>query len=202
MDRLQRCFSIKREGELPIASKFRYGLANFKDEFVFLFSNEGSHRYFLAEDNWEKLPITPIDKHPRACALGNKVYSLSPRSCIIKVLHNPDAPVSSKEMHWQEIKLPEDVPRYNSVLAQLNANEIAIAGGVKETGFHIKDIVTFDTKTCEFKKEAVWNIFLCPDNRSANLCENTIIAIVYKDYSYGLIKYIKGNTSATILDEV
>ena len=65
------------------------------------------------------------------------------------------------------------------------------------------DIITFDTTTCELKKEAVnRNCFWSPFNRSANVCENTKIAIVYKDSSYHVLKYTKGDTSGTILGKV
>ena len=47
------------------------------------------------------------------------------------------------------------------------------------------DMITFDTTTCEFKKEAVdRDRSICIYNSSANLCENTIIALVRKDGSY------------------
>ena len=77
MDPTQRCFSIEREGDQPIGSgDLCYSLANFKDEFVFLFSTEGSHRYSLTEDKWEKLPRIRLDEHLSACSLGDKVYVL------------------------------------------------------------------------------------------------------------------------------
>ena len=56
----QRCFSIEREGDLPIKLGWIYCLANFKDEFVFLFSKLGIFRYSLTEDKWEELRIAQI----------------------------------------------------------------------------------------------------------------------------------------------
>ena len=109
MNKTQRCFSIEREGDLPITMQFLYGLANFRDKFVFHFSTEGSYRYSLAEDKWEELPRIPIDGLLSACSLGDKVYVLCQESRAIKVLNNPDAPVSSQEMHWQDIEVPGDV---------------------------------------------------------------------------------------------
>ena len=54
--------------------------------------------------------MMPSVKYPSACSLGDKVYVLDLEKRAINVLHNPDAPVSSKEMHWQEIGVPGDVP--------------------------------------------------------------------------------------------
>ena len=73
----------------------------------------------------------PIDGYHSACSLGDKVYVLDLGSHAIKVLHNPGAPVSSQEMHWQDIKVPGDVPipRYHPAFTPLNSTEIVIAGG-------------------------------------------------------------------------
>ena len=95
MDPTQRCFSIEREGDLPFQIDFRHCLVNFKDEFMFHITAEGSYRYSLAEHKWEELSRIPIESLVIACSLGDKVYVLSPGSQTIKVLHNPDAPVSS-----------------------------------------------------------------------------------------------------------
>ena len=50
----------------------------------------------------------------------------------IKVLHNAGAPVSSQEIRWQDIEVPEDVPipDHSPVFAPLNSTEIVIAGGM------------------------------------------------------------------------
>ena len=153
MDPTQRCFSIEREGDQPIRSQYYPSLANFKDKFVFRFSNKDSNRYSLAEDKWEKLP-TIGHLLLSACSLGDKVYVLSLISRIIKVLHNPDAPVSSQEMHWQEIEGLRDflLPCYSPAFPPLNSTEIVIAGGWDKNGKTVGDIITFDTTTCEFKK--------------------------------------------------
>ena len=207
MDPTQRCFSIDREGDLPNASAF-YCLANFKDKFVFLFSDKDPYRYSLAEDKQEKLPMIPIDtypRHPSACSLGDKVYVLDQKSRSIKVLHNPDASVSSEEMHQQEIEMPGDIPIpcYDLAFAPLNSTEIVIAGGMDKYFRMVGDIVIFDTTTCEFKKEVVNKLpFKCINNQSANVCENTIIAIVTGNNDYGVLKYTKGDTSATFIDIV
>ena len=76
MDPTQRCFSIEKEGDSPIFSDPSYGLANFKDEFVFFISDKGSYRYSLTEDKWEELPRITTDRFPSlsACSLGDKVY--------------------------------------------------------------------------------------------------------------------------------
>ena len=70
----QRCFSIEREGDLPIIGDYCLARANFKDKFVFLFTNIGPYRYSLAEDKWEELPGTYFSFG--ACSLGDKVYVL------------------------------------------------------------------------------------------------------------------------------
>ena len=102
--------------------------------------------------------------------------------------------------------MPADVPIpcYDPAFVPLNSTEIVIAGGKDKNRNIVGDIVTFDTTTCEFKKEIVNKVpFTCVLNRSANVCENTIIALVSKCYSYDvLIKYTKGDTSATILGKV
>ena len=110
MDPTKKCISIETEGDLPIKSNFCSGLANVKDKFVILISNVGSHRYSLAEDKWEELPIIQQYRDLSACSLGDKVYVLDHAKRAIKVLHNPDAPVSSQKMHWQEIEVPRDIP--------------------------------------------------------------------------------------------
>ena len=154
-------------------------LANFKDKFVFLFQGKESHRYSLAEDKWEKLPIIPHDPFPSACSLGDKVYVLIPESRAIKVLHNPSAPVSSQEMHWQDIEVPSDTAFSNSAFTPLNSAEIAISGGFDLNYYWGRDISTFDTTTCEFKKVVVGkDEYTFPDNKSANFSENTIVASV------------------------
>ena len=132
---------------------------------MFLFSNGGSYRYSLAEDKWEELPIIQNDLCCSACSLGDKVYVLDPESRAIKVLHNPDAPVSSQEMHWQEIEVPGDIPIpiYSFAFAQLNSTEIVIAGGLNKNFRPVGDIITFDTTTCEFKREVA--------NKDAYTCE-------------------------------
>ena len=107
-----------------------------------------------------------IVEYSKACSLGDKVYVLCLESRAIKVLHNPDAPVSSQEMHWQDIEVPGDVPiSLDSAFAPLNSTEIVIAGGTDENGTYVGDIVTFDTTTCEFKIEvACRDTFSCYAN--------------------------------------
>ena len=205
IDPTQKCFSIEREGNIPVPSYSFFGLANFKDEFVFLLTNKGSYRYSLAEDKWEELHKTPFDSLLSACSLGDKAYVLDHKSRTIKVLHNPDDPISSQEMHWQDIKVPGDVliPHYDPAFAPLNSTEIVIAGGGDRTGKFVGDIVTFNTTTCEFKSEvANRDPFICNNNLSANVCKNTIIAIVNRGDNYEVLKYTKGDTSATIIGKV
>ena len=161
MDKTQRCFSIEREGNNPIywqnscLAPQNSCLANFKDEFVFLFTTEGSYRCSLAKDKWEELPISRREGGFSACSLGDKVYVFTPADDAIEVLHNPDALVSSQEMHWQVIELPLDVqiPCSYFGFAPLNSTEIVIAGGMDRNRSKFKDIMTFDTTTCEFKRE-------------------------------------------------
>ena len=130
---------------------------------------------------------------------------LDPEGRAIKVLQNPSAPVSSQEMHWQDIKLPCEpiyvsIPPYCAAFAPLNSTEIAIAGGEKKNYYVVGDFLTFDTTTCELKNEFVNKLpFKCSYNKSTNFCDNTIIALVYNDGSYHVLKYTKGDTSATIL---
>ena len=141
-------------------SDYCRSLANFKDEFVFLFSNVGSYRYSLAEDKWEEVPMMPCVQYPSACSLGDKVYVLCPKSGSIKVLHNTNAPVSSEEMHWREMYVP--ITRGVPAFAPLNLTEIFITGCA---GKEVENIVTFDTTTCEFKKEVVNRYFFeCYNN--------------------------------------
>ena len=65
----------------------------------------------------------------------------------------------------------------------------------------VGDIVTFDTTTCEFKTEAFNTIsYQCYDNRSANVSKNTIVALVHNAGSLHVLKYTKGDKSATIID--
>ena len=143
-------------------------LVNFKDKFVFLFSNEFYYRYSLAEeDKLEDLPRITTGDYPSACSLADKVYVLDPESHVIKVLHNPGAPVSSQEMLWQKIRVPKNVPipDYHPAFAPLNSNEIAIVGGKDKNGTLVRDIETFDTTTCEFKREvANIHLFMCFNN--------------------------------------
>ena len=204
MDPTQRCFSIEREGDLPNASEVNC-MANFKDEFVFLLSDKGSYRYYLTEDKWEELPRSQMETMISACSFGDKVYVLDIGVHAIKVLHNPDAPVSSQEMHWQDIQVPGDVPIpcYDPAFAPLNSTEIVIAGGLDEDYKTVENILTFDTITCEFKKEVVdRDPFFCLNNMSANVSDNTIIAIVDKGHYYQVLKYTKGDTSATIIGKI
>ena len=124
MDPIKKCLSIEREGDQPIYDgDLCCGLANFRDKFVFVITNEGSNRYSLAEDKWEKLPRIRIYDQLSACSLGDKVYVLDPARRVIKVLHNPDAPASSQEIHWQDVVVPGDVPipRYYHAFAPLNS---------------------------------------------------------------------------------
>ena len=148
---------------------------------MFLFSKKDSYRYSLAEYKWEELPCKPIDDYSCACSLGDKVYLLSPSSRSIKLLHNPDTPVSSQEMHCQDIEVPGDVaiPFFRPTFAPLNSTKIMIAWGMEESWNEVGDIVTYDTTTCELKKEvSSRDSFSCSLNRSANVWENTIIAFV------------------------
>ena len=138
MDPTQKCFCIEREGDLPNDSEV-YCMANFKDEFVFLFpdSSSYSYRYSLTEDKWEALPWIPIDRYLCACSLGDKVYVLSPKSRIIKVLHGPGAPVSSREMHWQDIEVPGDVPIPSIILYSHHSTRLKLSSqgvGMKTSG--------------------------------------------------------------------
>ena len=130
MDPTKRCFSIEREGDL-VKGYGKPSLASFKEEFVFLFARNGSKRYSLAEDKFEKLPMGPSPDYPVACTLGDKVYMLCEKSRFINVLHNPDAPVSSQEMHWQVIKVPGNIlfPRHQIAWAPLNSTEIISLAG-------------------------------------------------------------------------
>ena len=110
IDPTQKCLSIERYGQLPICCDIRHGLTNFRNKFVFLNLGRVYYRYSLTEHKWEELPRIPSENHLSACSLGDKVYVLDLEKRAINVLHNPDAPVSSKEMHWQEIGVPGDVP--------------------------------------------------------------------------------------------
>ena len=147
--------------------------------------------------------MLPIGGYPHACSLGDKVYVLDPASrTTIKVLQNPSAPVSSQEIHWQDIEVPRDVPipRSSPVFAPLNSTEIVIIEVAYKSSRHCKDIITFDTTTCEFKKEvACLDNFRYTSNRSANFCKNTIVALVERYDYHRVLKYTKGDTSATIL---
>ena len=180
----QKSFSIEREGDIPLGRYLRVCLVNFKDEFLILITNRGSIRYSLAEHKWEELPMIPYQKEfCEACSTGDKVYVLCTRNCTIKVLHNPGAPVSSQELLWQDIEMPKDnpIPRYSPTFVPLNSTEIVIAGGMDTNYKEVRDIVIFDTTTCEFKKEAVNTFsFECYLNQSANFCENTIVALVHE----------------------
>ena len=65
---------------------------------------------------------------------------------------------------------------YNFNFVPLNSTEIVIVGGGS-----VGHIVTFDTITCEFKKELIYrNELESFSNRSANVCENSIVALVEK----------------------
>ena len=148
---------------------------------MFLFSNEGSHRYSLAEDKFEKLPRITTCDYPSACSLGYKVYVLDPESRAIKVLHNPDAPVSSQEMHWQEIEVPGNIPiAVNTpAFAPFNSTEIVIVGAYSSKGKMAGDMVTFNTSTCKFKKEVDGTVpFTSDDNMSTKVCVNSIVFLV------------------------
>ena len=135
---------------------------------MFLLLIEGFYRFSLAEDKWEELPRNRFDWHLSACSLGDKVYVLDPIRRAIDVLYNPDAPVSSQEMHWQEIEVPGDVPipRYHPVFAPLNSTEIVIARGGDEDWEPVGDILTFDTTTCEFNREVASrdSYYICENN--------------------------------------
>ena len=101
--------------------------------------------------------------------------------------------------------MPGDVPIPwdNPVFASLNSTEIVIAGGWDRNNKTVGNIVTFNTTTCEFKREVLTKDgFICNENWSVNVCENTIIAIVFKSGSYHALKYTKGDTGATILFKV
>ena len=148
--------------------------------------------------------MMPINEDSCACSLGDKVYVVNP-GIDIQVLHNPDAPVSSQEMHWQDIKVPKNVPisRFSHAFALLNQTEIVIAGGFNIDDKDVGDIATFDTTTCEFKREVFNTVpFMCYQNQYASVCENTIIALVKKGGFFHIFKYTKGDTSATFLDTV
>ena len=142
-------------------------------------SNEGSYRYSLAKDKWEELPRITIDMYLGACSLGSKVYVLDRR--VIKVLHNPDAPVSSQEMHWQEIEVPGNIPiAVNTpAFAPFNSTEIVIVGAYSSKGKMAGDMVTFNTSTCKFKKEVDGTVpFTSDDNMSTKVCVNSIVFLV------------------------
>ena len=70
----------------------------------------------------------------------------------IYVLHNPDAFISSQEMHWQVIEVPQDIVKVRNypVFAPLNATEIAILRS--EDDEYFRDSCTLNTATGEFKK--------------------------------------------------
>ena len=78
IDPTQKCFSIEREGKPPTKSPQYPILANFKDEFVFIFSKKRSYRYSLAEDKWKEFPIIPNYVNRSACSHGDKIYLLAP----------------------------------------------------------------------------------------------------------------------------
>ena len=117
MDLNQRCFTIEKKGDQPSKQR-RPCLANFRDQFVFLFNTEQQPiRYSLNENRWEKLPFTLIYES-RACSLGDKLYVFDRAysgSFSIKVLHSPGAPITSSELRWQVIEVPTDVFKQSQV---------------------------------------------------------------------------------------
>ena len=73
-------------------------------------------------------------------------------------------------------------PRTYGVFAPLNSTEIAILGGKDERGKVLRDIVTFDTRSGEFKKEMEdESVYFTWKNESLNICESTIFASLYGD---------------------
>ena len=90
-------------------------MANFKDQFLFFMDRTTILRYFLTHHIQEEslaIPGPTMDEYDRACSLGDKVYVLMQdggdeyRFSRIYVLHNPDASISSQEMHWRVIEVP------------------------------------------------------------------------------------------------
>ena len=88
-------------------------MSNFKDQFVFFIDKSTILRYSLTHHIVEVLPFMEEAGNDRVCSLGDKVYVLSGGYGLgitrIYVLHNPDASISSQEMHWQRIEVPKDI---------------------------------------------------------------------------------------------
>ena len=83
-------------------------MANHKDQFVFFMDKFTILRYSLTHHIEEvslAIPSPTMDEYDQACSLGDKVYVFMEdyygcRFSRIYVLHNPDASISSQEMHW------------------------------------------------------------------------------------------------------
>lgn len=101
-------------------------LANYKDKFVFLIQKKYCARFSLADEKCETFSSLYNGDIASACSLGDRVYVFGDgkmtSNLMISILHNPDAPTVSQEMHWQVIEIPQDVlsSRYHVAFVPLN----------------------------------------------------------------------------------
>lgn len=189
-------------------------LANFKDQFIFLISNDvvifqkkvaqevqSVRRYSLAEGEWIEIQPSPWPL-TSACSLGDKVYAIGFENEKSKqrvgILHNPDASFPSlKPPRWEAIKISESVfGGCKIALVPLNSTEIVILGG-SSGATTLKTITTFDTTTGLFEKEFEDERlnFYSEKNQSAQVRVDTIIALMTKQtiQVQRLIMFTKGN---------
>ena len=106
------------------------------------------------------------------------------------------------------IEVPFDVMSFRTCVAfvPLNSTEVAILGGQRQCRLFLGGVFTFNTNTNEFKREVEEEgalNFACSSDRSAQVHENTIVAVAYATVdlqSKGYyIKYTKGDTGVTRL---
>lgn len=128
----------------------------------------------------------------------------------IEILNNPGAsiiPASSADgshsqqqsPSWSSVELPRQIitSRARSAFVQLNSHEIAILGGVRKHGKQSSfgDVVIFDTTSFHFKKalEDDENFrFIVRSNQSANVSDDTIVALVQNYPKLHMIRYRNG----------
>ena len=201
-------------------------LANFLDKYVFViggyhdydyeeFSLKNISRYEIANDRWEKMPeLTQARSKASACSLGGNIYVIGGQTEAhrainsIEKLSNPG--LTRDKAYWKLIQTPDSFfpPRIIPIVVSLNANEIAIFGGLdQDNPKDLCDVVLFDIKTETCQKSITIGpfMFISKENQAAQISPNKFVALVYKQENFDikdlLIQYIGGAESFSILKE-
>jgi len=111
----------------------------------------------------------------------------------------------NKPTHWQLIRVPAFVmpPRYQPLVARINAHEIAVLGGWSAEGHNrLGDAYLFNSKECTIKRvmkdgKTKFNAITNQVGRGKN---NSLVALVSdQNHKPCLIEYTKGARSLKVL---